>query len=101
MINLRLYINDLEKNSELYKLELNSSSVKDSLLTLKNLQLLNRDSVILEHTNFIKFQTTENKRLEQLNKDLSKAYKRQRVLTPIIAGGSVAVTLVLCYLLVK
>lgn len=91
----------MEKTKELYNVELKTSAYKDSLILMKDVYILNRDSVIIEHTKFIEFQKQENNRLSVLNKELEKAYKKQKTLTPIIAGGSVAITLAICYLLVK
>lgn len=101
LVGLRLYVNDMEKTKELYNVELKTSAYKDSLILMKDVYILNRDSVIIEHTKFIEFQKQENNRLSVLNKELEKAYKKQKTLTPIIAGGSVAITLAICYLLVK
>ena len=96
-----LEVDGLEKTKDLYDIELKASIHKDSLILVKDRYILNRDSAIIEHTKFIEFQRRENSRLEALNKEIEKAYKKQKRLTPIIAGGSVAITLAICYLLVK
>ena len=101
LLGLRLLVTGLEKTKDLYDIELKASIHKDSLILVKDQYILNRDSVIIEHTKFIEFQRKENNRLEALNKEIEKAYKKQKILTPIIAGGSVAITLAVCYLLVK
>ena len=74
MLGLRLFVTDLEKTKDLYVIVLKASSHKDSLILMKDLYILNRDSVIIEHTKFIEFQRKENNRLEALNKEIEKAY---------------------------
>ena len=101
MLGLRLFVTDLEKTKDLYDIELKASIHKDSLILMKDQYILNRDSVIIEHTKFIEFQRKENNRLDNLNKVLDKELKKQKILTPILVGGSVGITLVACLMLLK
>ena len=101
LLGLRLLVTGLEKTKDLYDIELKASIHKDSLILMKDQHILNRDSVIIEHTKFIEFQKTENQRLDNLNKVLDKELKKQKILTPILVGGSVGITLVACLMLLK
>ena len=101
LTNLHVYILNLEKDSKLYSLELLKSKEKDSLLSLKDTRLVYKDSIILESNKLIEYQRLEQAKLDKINADLKKAYARQKTIIPIVAGGSVLTTLLLCFLLVK
>ena len=56
LTNFRVYVTNLEKFSDLYKIEVIESSKKDSLLNIKDQRIINRDSVIVENKKFILYQ---------------------------------------------
>ena len=99
LTNFRIYVINLEKFSELYKIEVEESSKKDSLLNIKNQLIINKDSLINENKKFILYETSELEKVDKLNKDLQIKCQKQTRAIPYLMGGSALATLILCLLI--
>ena len=59
LLDLRLYVTDLEYKLDLYSLEKQKSNLKDSLLINYKLQIGNYNNIIEKKDTIIKFQSSE------------------------------------------
>ena len=59
MIDLRLYVTELEKIKELYDIDQSKNLVKDSLIDNLKSQLINKDFIIINKDSIIRFQSSE------------------------------------------
>lgn len=65
MIDLRLYVTELEKIKELYDIDQSKNLVKDSLIDNLKSQLINKDFIIINKDSIIRFQSSEINSLEK------------------------------------
>ncbi len=101
LLGLRLYVTDLEKYKELYEWSIEYTNIQDSLLSVKNSEIVLKDSIILLNNKWIDEQKIEYNKLLEINSNVIKSYNRQKRSIPFIAGGSAAITLIVCLMLSK
>lgn len=101
LTNLRLYVTNLEKISELYNIELEISLKKDSLLQAKDERLTNQDSMLLLSKSMIDYQNLEYDKINKINKDLQIKIERQTKALPYLIGGTALTSMLICLMLVK
>ena len=101
LLGLRLYVTDLEKYKELYEWSIEYTNIQDSLLSVKNSEIVLKDSIILLNNKWIDEQKIEYNKLLEINSNVIKSYNRQKRSIPFIAGGSAAITLIVCLILSK
>lgn len=101
LLGLRLYVTDLEKYKELYEWSIEYTNIQDSLLSVKNSEIALKDSIILLNNKWIDEQKIEYNKLLEINSNVIKSYNRQKRSIPFIAGGSAAITLIVCLILSK
>ena len=65
MIDLRIYVTELEKIKELYDIDQSKNLVKDSLIDNLKSQLINKDFIIINKDSIIRFQSSEINSLEK------------------------------------
>lgn len=65
MIDLRLYVTELEKIKEFYDIDQSKNLVKDSLIDNLKSQLINKDFIIINKDSIIRFQSSEINSLEK------------------------------------
>ena len=93
--NFRIYVTDLEKYKELYRVEQIKSVNKDSLLFVKDLRIANKDSLIAKTSKFIDEQNSELLKTKKLNKELEDKYNKSKKLHPYFIGGGLITGLII------
>lgn len=93
--NFRIYVTDLEKYKELYKIEQIKNVNKDSLLFVKDLRLANKDSLIVKTNKFIEEQNSELLKTKKLNKEVQDKYNKSKKIQPYLLGGGLITGLII------
>jgi hypothetical protein len=104
LLDLRLYVTDLEYKSDLYSLEKQKSNLKDSLLINYKLQIGNCNNIIEKKDTIIKFQSSELFKSDKWGKSQEKLkikYKKQADKIPYSIGAGTLIGIILSLILFK
>ena len=101
-VNLRVYITELERESELYKINEKELIIKDSIIQTQKYQIINKDSIIQFKDTVITIQNIDFQKLDKWAKEqeaLKIKYKKQADAWPYWLGAGSAIGTILCLLL--
>lgn len=102
--DFRYYVTDLEKYWELYKIEVQQSKVKDSIIVNKDIKLSNYKNIVIEKDSIIGHTNTMFNKADKLNKvqevQINK-YKKQVSATKWYTSISATIGFILAVLITK
>lgn len=104
MLDLRLYVTELEHKSELFTLEKQESIFKDSIIINYKFQISNCNSIVAKKDTIITFLNSELKKSDKWGKsqeELKIKYKKQADKLPYAIGTGGLIGIILTLLLFK